>query len=59
MWIVAALFCVVLNTGAPVLCFPVFIQSFITEFGWTVTQISTAAARVGAGVWFSGPLIGC
>jgi len=58
-WIVAALFCVVLNTGGTgFYVFPVFIQSFITEFGWTVTQISTAAAVWALVYGFSGPLIG-
>ncbi len=58
-WIVAALFVVVLNTGGTgFYVFPVFIQSLIAEFGWTVTQISTAAAVWALVYGFSGPLIG-
>jgi len=58
-WIVAALFFVVLNTGGTgFYVFPVFIQSFAVEFGWTVTQISSAAAVWALVYGFSGPLIG-
>jgi len=58
-WIVAALFVVVLNTGGTgFYVFPVFIQSLIAEFGWTVTQISSAAAVWALVYGFSGPVIG-
>ena len=58
-WIVAALFFVVLNTGGTgFYVFPVFIQSLTQEFGWTVTQISSAAAVWALVYGFSGPLIG-
>ena len=58
-WMVAALFFILLNTGgAGFYVFPVFIQSFIEEFGWTVTQISLGAALWAIVYGFSGPLIG-
>ena len=58
-WIVGALFILLFNTGGMgFYVFPVFIESFQKEFGWTLTQIS-----VSAGIWaivfgFSGPVIG-
>jgi MFS family permease len=58
-WIVAALFFVVLNTGGMgFYCFPVFVQSLIEEFGWTMTQISAGAALWAIVYGFSGPVIG-
>ncbi|MFO7558242.1 MAG: MFS transporter [Desulfobacterales bacterium] len=58
-WIVGVLFILLFNTGGMgFYVFPVFIESFQQEFGWTLTQIS-----VSAGIWaivfgFSGPVIG-
>jgi len=58
-WIVGALFILLFNTGGMgFYVFPVFIESFQKEFGWTLTQIS-----ISAGIWaivfgFSGPVIG-
>jgi len=58
-WIVGVLFILLFNTGGMgFYVFPVFIESFQKEFGWTLTQIS-----VSAGIWaivfgFSGPVIG-
>ncbi|MBW1898985.1 MAG: MFS transporter [Deltaproteobacteria bacterium] len=58
-WIVGVLFVLLFNTGGMgFYVFPVFIESFQKEFGWTLTQIS-----VSAGIWaivfgFSGPVIG-
>ena len=58
-WLVGALFCILFNTGgAGFYVFPVFIQSLIGEFGWTVTQISVAAALWALVYGFSGPFIG-
>jgi len=58
-WLVAALFFVVLNTGGMgFYCFPVFVQSLIDEFGWTMTQISAGAALWAIVYGFSGPVIG-
>jgi len=58
-WVVIALFFVVLNTGgAGFYAFPVFIQSLATEFGWSVTQISSGAALWALVYGFSGPFIG-
>lgn len=58
-WIVVALFFIVLNTaGAGFYTFPIFIQSLIAEFGWSVTQISTAAALWALVYGFSGPFVG-
>ena len=58
-WLVGALFCVLFNTGgAGFYVFPVFIESLIGEFGWTVTQISAAAALWALVYGFSGPFIG-
>lgn len=58
-WIVVALFFVVLNTGGMgFYCFPVFVQSLIDEFGWTMTQISAGAALWAIVYGFSGPVIG-
>jgi MFS family permease len=58
-WIVGVLFILLFNTGGMgFYVFPVFIEPFQQEFGWTLTQIS-----VSAGIWavvfgFSGPVIG-
>ena len=58
-WIVVALFFVVLNTGGMgFYCFPVFVQSLIDEFGWTMTQISAGAALWAIVYGFSGPVVG-
>ncbi len=58
-WIVGALYFVVLNTGGMgFYCFPVFVQSLIDEFGWTMTQISAGAALWAVVYGFSGPVIG-
>lgn len=58
-WMVGALYLVVLNTGGMgFYCFPVFVQSLIDEFGWTMTQISAAAALWAIVYGFSGPVIG-
>ena len=58
-WIVAALYLIVLNTGGMgFYCFPVFVQSLIDEFGWTMTQISAGAALWAIVYGFSGPVIG-
>ena len=58
-WLVAALFFVVLNTGGMgFYCFPVFVQSLIDEFGWSMTQISAGAALWAIVYGFSGPVIG-
>jgi MFS family permease len=58
-WVVGALYFIVLNTGGMgFYCFPVFVQSLIDEFGWTMTQISVAAALWAIVYGFSGPVIG-
>ena len=58
-WMVGALYLIVLNTGGMgFYCFPVFVQSLIDEFGWTMTQISAAAALWAIVYGFSGPVIG-
>lgn len=58
-WLVGALYLIVLNTGGMgFYCFPVFVQSLIDEFGWTMTQISAAAALWAIVYGFSGPVIG-
>ncbi len=58
-WIVGALYFVVLNTGGMgFYCFPVFVQSLIEEFGWTMTQVSAGAALWAIVYGFSGPVIG-
>jgi MFS family permease len=58
-WVVGALYFIVLNTGGMgFYCFPVFVQSLIDEFGWTMTQISAAAALWAIVYGFSGPVIG-
>jgi MFS family permease len=58
-WLVAALFFIVLNTGGMgFYCFPVFVQSLIDEFGWSMTQISLGAAIWAIFYGFSGPVIG-
>ncbi len=58
-WMVGALYLIVLNTGGMgFYCFPVFVQSLIDEFGWTMTQISVAAALWAIVYGFSGPVIG-
>jgi len=58
-WVVGALYLIVLNTGGMgFYCFPVFVQSLIDEFGWTMTQISAAAALWAIVYGFSGPVIG-
>jgi MFS family permease len=58
-WMVGALFLVLLNTaGAGFYTFPVFIQSLVAEFGWSVTQISSAAALWALVYGFSGPFVG-
>jgi MFS family permease len=57
--VVGALYLIVLNTGGMgFYCFPVFVQSLIDEFGWTMTQISAAAALWAIVYGFSGPVIG-
>ncbi len=58
-WMVGALYLIVLNTGGMgFYCFPVFVQSLIDEFGWSMTQISAAAALWAIVYGFSGPVIG-
>jgi MFS family permease len=58
-WMVGALYLIVLNTGGMgFYCFPVFVQSLIEEFGWSMTQISAAAALWAIVYGFSGPVIG-
>ena len=58
-WMVGALYLIVLNTGGMgFYCFPVFVQSLIDEFGWSMTQISGAAALWAIVYGFSGPVIG-
>jgi MFS family permease len=58
-WIVVALFFVVVNTGGMgFYCFPVFVKSFIDEFGWSMTQISLGAALWAVVYGFSGPVVG-
>jgi sugar phosphate permease len=58
-WLVGALFCILFITGGGgFYVFPVFIQSLIGEFGWTVTQISSAAALWAIVYGFSGPVVG-
>jgi len=58
-WMVGALYLIVLNTGGMgFYCFPVFVQSLIDEFGWSMTEISGAAALWAIVYGFSGPVIG-
>jgi MFS family permease len=38
--------------------FPVYIESYQAEFGWTMTEISTAAAAFAIVMGISGPLVG-
>jgi MFS family permease len=58
-WMVGALYLIVLNTGGMgFYCFPVFVQSLIDEFGWSMTQISGAAALWAIVYGVSGPVIG-
>jgi len=44
--------------GGGLYVFPVFIQSFEAEFGWSMTQISTGAALFAIMMGLSGPLVG-
>lgn len=44
--------------GGGLYVFPVFIESFQAEFGWTMTQISSGAALFAIVMGFSGPLVG-
>jgi MFS family permease len=44
--------------GGGLYVFPVFIQSFQAEFGWTMTEISTAAAFFAIVMGLSGPVVG-
>ena len=58
-WVVGALYLIVLNTGGMgFYCFPVFVQPMIEEFGWSMTEISGAAALWAIVYGFSGPVIG-
>ncbi len=44
--------------GGGLYVFPVFIESFQTEFGWSMTEISGGAAVFAIVMGFSGPLVG-
>jgi MFS family permease len=44
--------------GGGLYVFPVFIESFQAEFGWTMTQISAGAALFAIMMGISGPLVG-
>jgi len=53
------LFFILFNTaGSGFYVFPVFIESFRHEFGWTMTQISCGAALWAIVMGFSNPIIG-
>ncbi|MFQ5417726.1 MAG: MFS transporter [Myxococcota bacterium] len=44
--------------GGGLYVFPVFIESFQAEFGWSITQISSGAAVFAIAMGISGPLVG-
>ena len=44
--------------GGGLYVFPVFIESYQAEFGWSMTQISAGAAVFAVVMGLSGPLIG-
>ncbi len=57
--IVAALFFILLFTGGGgFYVFPVYIDSLIREFGWSMTEISSSAAVWAIVFGFSAPLVG-
>jgi len=57
--LVAALgFILFFTGGGGLYVFPVFIESFQAEFGWSMTEISGAAAVFAIVMGFSGPLVG-
>ncbi len=59
-WKLVGALCVVLffTAGIGFYVFPVFIASFQQEFGWSVTQVSVAAALFGIASGLSNPLVG-
>ncbi|MEW6440452.1 MAG: MFS transporter [bacterium] len=58
-WVTAALFCVLMFTGGGgFYVFPVYIDSFLKEFGWSMTQVSSAAALWAIVFGFSAPVVG-
>jgi MFS family permease len=46
------------GAGGMMYVFPVFIESFQAEFGWSITQISTGAAVLAIVMGLSNPLVG-
>jgi MFS family permease len=59
-WKIVGTLSVVLFFGAAGLMyvFPVFIESFQAEFGWSITQISSGAALLAIAMGFSNPVVG-
>jgi MFS family permease len=59
-WKMVGALSVVLFFGAAGLMyvFPVFIESFQAEFGWSITQISSGAALLAIVMGFSNPVVG-
>ena len=59
-WKMVGALSVVLFFGAAGLMyvFPVFIESFQAEFGWSITQISSGAAVLAIAMGFSNPVVG-
>ena len=57
--LVGALFVILFFcAGGGMYIFPVFIESFQEEFGWTMTQISAGAALFAIVMGFSNPIVG-
>jgi MFS family permease len=59
-WKMVGALSVVLFFGAAgfMYVFPVFIESFQAEFGWSITQISSGAAMLAIVMGFSNPVVG-
>ncbi len=59
-WKLVGALCIVLffTAGGGLYVFPVFIASLQEEFGWSMTQVSIAAALFGIAMGLSNPLVG-